>query len=189
MPRKKEFSANDIVMAAFELVRKGGWSGMTAAAIAGRIGCSTMPIYSHFKNLEELEHRVMDKGWDLLFDYEAQPHTGDVWLDQAIGYVNFALEEKQLFRCLLDGRYPEKQRFFLQRNLERLTGMLDGYDSFGDLDRETIMKVRYCRTMLTHGLATAVNVGWTFDPTEDILVKFVRVSSKALIKGFQVVEE
>ena len=55
MPRKTKYSAEDVVMAAFELVREKGLAGLSAPAVAKKMGCSTMPIYSHFENMQALE--------------------------------------------------------------------------------------------------------------------------------------
>ena len=54
MPRKTQFSAEDVILAAYELVREKGLAGLSAPAVANKMGCSTMPIYSHFKNMQVL---------------------------------------------------------------------------------------------------------------------------------------
>ena len=77
MPRKTKFSAEDIIRAAFELVRQKGLGGLSAPAVAAAIGASTMPIYSYFDNLEKLKDAVAIKGWHLLMEYETRHYTGD----------------------------------------------------------------------------------------------------------------
>ncbi|MGD9151230.1 MAG: TetR/AcrR family transcriptional regulator, partial [Desulfobacterales bacterium] len=61
MPRKTQFTAEDVVIAAFELVKEKGLAGLSAPAVAEKMGCSTMPIYSHFKNMQALEDEVVKK--------------------------------------------------------------------------------------------------------------------------------
>lgn len=184
MVRKIKYSAEDIVMQAFELARKSGWSGLSTTAVAKQIGCSTMPIYSHFKNLEELEHAVMEKCWDLLMEYEAQKYTGDVWIDQAIGYVFFARDENQLFRCMYDGRHLEKQRELLFVNWEYLCSFLHEYPPFKDVDEEKLNQLRFSRVMMTHGLASMVNLGWNPQIKEDeIIIEKITSGSKTLLQG------
>jgi hypothetical protein len=52
MPRKTQFAAEDVVTAALELVRVNGLAGLSAPEVARKMGSSTMPIYSHFKNMQ-----------------------------------------------------------------------------------------------------------------------------------------
>ncbi len=184
MVRKIKYSAGDIVSKAFELVRESGWSGLSTKAVAKEIGCSTMPIYSQFKNLKDLEHAVMEKSWDLLMQYEAREHTGDVWIDQAIGYVFFARDEHQLFRSMYDGRHPEKQRELLSINWEYLCRNLHDYSPFKGVEEEKLSQIRFSRVMMTHGLASMVNIGWSPQIQEDkIIIEKITSGSRALLKG------
>ena len=48
--RKAQFSREEIVETAFEMVRENGWKGLSVPAVAKAINSSTMPIYSHFKS-------------------------------------------------------------------------------------------------------------------------------------------
>ena len=115
MPRKPQFSKNDVISAAFELVKKSGWPGLSTSAVAGKLSCSTMPIYSHFKNLEKLQDEVVKMGWAQVKDYESRRFTGDVWIDQAMGYILFARDEPHLFKCIIDSR-NQKLKYRMNRN-------------------------------------------------------------------------
>ncbi len=184
MPRKTKYSAEEVVTTAFELVRENGWAGLSTTTVAAQIGCSTMPIYSHFKNLAELEHAVLEKCWDLLMHYEGQVYIDDVWIDQAIGYVFFARDEKQLFRCMYDGRHSEKQRELRFVNWEYLCGFLHSYPPFQGLSEEKLNKIRFHRVMMTHGLASMVNIRWLPELEEDEnIIKQITSGSKALLEG------
>ena len=97
MPRKAQFSAEDVVTAAFELVRENGLPGLSAPAVANKMGCSTMPIYSHFQNMQALEDEIVKKAWKLSMEYKSKTYTGDVWIDQGIGYVRFSKDEPNPF--------------------------------------------------------------------------------------------
>ena len=87
MPRKTQFTTEDIINAAIEMVRKHGLPKLSAQAVAEEMGCSTMPIYSHSKNMQTLEDEVVRRVWKLVMEYQAESYTGDVWVDQAIGWV------------------------------------------------------------------------------------------------------
>ena len=189
MPRKTQFSAEDVVNAAFELVREKGLAGLSAPAVANKMGCSTMPIYSHFKNMQALEDEVVKKAWQVSWQYKGASYTGDVWVDQGIGYIRFSIDEHNLFKCLMDS-HNEKLKYEMHlANWQFLEEQLEGYEAFDDLDAEQKERVRYARAMLTHGIATAPRVGTNRVLLEDntLLTKFVTNISRALRAGFKAI--
>ena len=187
MPRKTQFSAEDVVMAAFELVREKGLAGLSAPAVADKMGCSTMPIYSHFKNMQALEDEVVKKTWTLVMHYQTERYTGDVWVDQAIGYVRFARDEKNLFKCMLAGHNPQLRYEMHQKQWHYLAEQLQGYDAFDNLDEEQRMRVRYSRAMLSHGVAMSPNTGLNkiIVENDDLLAGYLSTVSQALLKGYE----
>jgi len=187
MPRKTKYSAEDVVLAAFELVREKGLARFSAPAVAQKMGCSTMPIYSHFKNMQALEDEVVKKIWKLSWEYKARTYSGDVWIDQGIGYVRFAKDEQNLFKCILDAHNLELKYQMHLVNWRIQAEQLEGYEAFKDLDEERQERVRYARAMLTHGIATAAKVAANRTLLEDdeLLTKFLTNVSKALLAGFR----
>lgn len=187
MPRKLQFKTEDVVSAAFELVREKGLAGLSAPAVAEKMGASTMPIYSHFKNMQALEDEVVEKAWKLVNQYQTKEYTGDVWIDQAIGYIRFAREENHLFKCLLDGRNRELKYRMNRHQWENLTTALDGYDAFKELDDDKVLRVRYARVMLSHGIATSAKIGLNkiFFENESLLARFLTGASQAILQGYK----
>jgi AcrR family transcriptional regulator len=187
MPRKTQFTAEDVILAAFELIRKKGLPGLSAPAVAAELGSSTMPIYSHFKNMLALEDEIVKRAWKWVKKYQGRRYTGDVWIDQAIGYIRFAREENNLFRCLLDGRNLELKYQMNRRQWEHLAEALETYTGFKDLDDEKILRVRYTRSMLSHGIATAARIGLNkiFIENDELLSRFLTDASQALLKGYE----
>jgi AcrR family transcriptional regulator len=186
MARKIKFSAADVVQAAVELVRRKGLAGLSAPAVAEQLGASTMPIYSHFKNMQALEDAVFRQVWDRIRQYQSERYTGDLWIDQAIGYIRFAREERHLFRCILDGRNQELKYALNRREWAHLAEALEGYEPFRGLDEKQIARARYVRAMLCHGIATSAKIGLNKLIFEDdeLLTLFLTDVSKALLTGF-----
>ena len=98
MPPKQRFTPQDIVEAAFQVVRKQGWDGFSARTIAKELNSSTRPIYDYFNSMENIEAEVVKKILAHFVEFLSRERTGDKWLDHALGYVLFAAEEKHLFR-------------------------------------------------------------------------------------------
>lgn len=183
--RKAQFSREEIVETAFEMVRENGWKGLSVPAVAKAINSSTMPVYSHFKNVSELEDAVYLKALEFLGDCMTIEETGDKWLDHGIGYLRFAAEEEHLFRCLFDGRNPELQIASLREWNQLMREQLTDYPLFEGLNEEQIQMIRYARFMLIYGMASGINSGWHTKKTEEEQVRFLSKATKALYDGLK----
>jgi len=145
-----------------------------------------MPIYSYFDNLEKLKDTVAIKGWHLLMEYETRQYTGDIWVDQAMGYLNFAMEENNLFHCLFDGRNTDLQLKMRLIHWDRLTKALTAYNDFKGLKSEQRFLIRYSRAMYTHGLATSVISNWGKLLEIDGMVENLIVAmSRSILEGYR----
>ena len=187
MPRKTQFTAEDVIKAAIDLVRKQGLSKLSASAVAEKMGCSTMPIYSHSQNMQTLEDEVVRRVWKLVMEYQAESYTGDVWVDQAIGWVVVARDEENLFKCLTDNNNLELRLEMQVKHWQYLADRLEAYNGFDGMDEELSERVRYTHALLTHGLATSPRTGFNKIIIEDdrILYGFMTNASQALIKGYK----
>jgi AcrR family transcriptional regulator len=187
MPRKTQFNSEDIIKAAIELVRKQGLAKLSAAAVAEEMGCSTMPIYSHSKNMQTLEDEVVRRVWKLVMEYQAESYTGNVWVDQGIGWVVFSRDEENLFKCLTDNNNIELRLKMQVKHWQYLADRLEAYDGFDGMDEELSERVRYAHALLTHGLATSARTGFNKIIIEDdrILFGYMKNASLALIKGYK----
>lgn len=187
MPRKTQFNTQDVLKAAIELVREKGLSKLSAAAVADKMGCSTMPIYSHVKNMQTLEDEVVKQVWQMVMVFQGKSYSGDVWVDQAIGWVLFARDEENLFKCLIDNSNLELRLEMQQVHWRYLAGLLEGYDGFCGMDELLCERVRYAHALLTHGLATTPRTGFNKIIVEEdkILFRYLTTVSHALVKGYQ----
>ena len=184
MPRQPKFTSDEIVDAAFELVRKGGWTELTAAAIGKKMGCSTMPIFYHFNNIAEIEKEVIERGWNQLMEREDEVVTGDRWVDQAIGYARFATNEQNIFHCMSDSRHKEKQLEMRAKHWDYLSAQLIDYEGFKGMDPEVAEKIRFSRALISQGIGTWISYGYSKKiPDDEKMVKFIKMSSMALLKG------
>ena len=186
-PRNTQFSREDIVGAAFQLVREHGWNGFSVQGVAKSINSSTMPIYSQFANVRELEDEVCLKALELLKTRMLEERTGDRWIDQGIIYVRFAEEEKFLFRALWDARNVELSKEIGKRVNEFIASTLVDYPLFIGLDELEVRMIRLTRMMFAQKLAYWLNVNSNYlkekgiPDTED----YIRRASMAIYNGFR----
>jgi AcrR family transcriptional regulator len=164
MPPKQRFSPKDVIEAAFQVVRKQGWGGFSARTIANELNSSTRPIYDYFNSMENIEAEVVKKILAYFVDFLSRERTGDKWLDQALGYVFFASEEKHLFRCINDEKHTPFQRQFARQHWIQLGEELNTDDRFADLSVESMHKIRAARWIMIHGLSYLISNGWFKPP-------------------------
>ncbi|WP_179395702.1 TetR family transcriptional regulator [Lacticaseibacillus absianus] len=100
MARKKTITHDQILAAAYELVVEEGFKHFTARNIAKRMGCSTQPIYLEFANMAELKQSVMTQIKHTLAEKMARRFTTDPIVDLGLAYINFALDNRALYRAV-----------------------------------------------------------------------------------------
>lgn len=185
MPPKPKFTREDVVEAAFSVVRKHGWAGLSARSIAQELNSSTQPIYSHLKSIKDLEEEIVKKIYELLFSYGTTKRTGDPWVDVGLGYVLFAKEEKQLFRCLGEERMPLFKKY-ADESFSAVTETLSNYPPFQGLSKEQIYKVRRLGFIFAFGFAVLINRSFTKTLTsEEEIACFIRMADQIILKGFK----
>jgi AcrR family transcriptional regulator len=186
-PRNMQFGREEIIAAAFELVRKNGWTGFSVTAVAKAINSSTMPIYSQFANVRELEDAVCLKAMELLKERMLEERTGDKWIDQGISYVRFAEAEKFLFRCLWDSRNIELSQKMGKELNEFIVATLLDYPLFIGLDELEVRMIRLTRMMFAQKLAYWLNVNSNYLAEKGIpdADDYIRRASMAIYDGFK----
>jgi AcrR family transcriptional regulator len=186
-PRNSQFSREEIIEAAFQLVRTEGWAGFSVQAVAKAINSSTMPIYSQFANVRELEDAVCLKAMKLLKERMLAERTGDRWIDQGISYVRFAQEEKFLFRAFWDGRNVELSQQMGRDLNEFISATLVDYPLFAGLHDLELKMIRLTRMMFAQKLAYWLNVNPDYLKEKGIpdTDDYIRRTSRAIYDGFR----
>jgi AcrR family transcriptional regulator len=164
MPPRQKFSHADVIEAAFQIVRRHGWEGLSARAIAKALNSSTRPVYDYFKSMKNIEIEVVKKALATFVEYIGRERTGDRWLDQALGYVLFASSEKHLFRCINDEAHIHYQKEFARKHWEALGEQLSNDERFKDLPEEAMHRIRAVRWFLVHGISFLACNGWNQVP-------------------------
>ena len=119
MPPKPKFTREEVVEAALDIVSKSGIDALTARNLAERLGCSARPIFTLFKNMDEVTSEVTDAAMDRYESYvvKSVKYT-PIFKKFGMQMVLFANEEPKLFQFL-----------FMREN----TGVKNFEDLFGKL--------------------------------------------------------
>lgn len=99
MPPKKHISREVLIQGAINLIKK-GIDKPSARLVAKECGCSVVPIYSEFENMDELETEVIKELNYQLISYPIEPVKDNQFLNTGLSYISFATKEKKLFNWL-----------------------------------------------------------------------------------------
>lgn len=181
MPAAKKVSRDQIIDAAVDVLRDGGFSAVNARSVAKKIGCSTQPIYFSFKSMDELKAALTERAIQMhtqrVRDSLRRHERNDSrYSSYGMGFVKFAAEEKQLFRWLyLEGQQlgPYQSDILMQ---EVIGVIVDEFGYTEDVARRFHQDMIY----FTCGLAILANTDH-LHLTEPELREALRREFRALI--------
>lgn len=112
MPPKAKYTREDIINKAFEMARNKGIDAVVARELGKKLGTSSSPIFTAFKNMEELQKEVRKVA---LKEFEAYVHDA-VNYTPAFKYVGmkmieFAMKEPKLFQLLYMREHDGSQTY------------------------------------------------------------------------------
>lgn len=103
MPPRVKITKKDIIKTAVELVKANGAQGINARAIAASLNCSTQPVFSNFRTMEELEKATLTAAYEIYLDFikkEVESGKYPQYKSFGMAYIRFAKEERELFKLL-----------------------------------------------------------------------------------------
>ena len=159
MPPKAKFTREEIVDAAFQIVRRKGFDALTARSLGAELQSSPRPIFTVFRSMEEVQNEVTNKGRRLYESYEDAGMSGkNAFKGSGTGYIRFAADEPKLFQLLF---MRERE---VVPNPEKVLKSIDGYyekilnaveREYG-FDRKTAERVYLHMWLYSHGIAVSI---------------------------------
>ena len=172
MPPKIKVTGSKIVETALDIIRKQGVSALNARGIAAELGCSTQPIFSNFKSMEELEEAVTARAYESYLGFlenEAKNKEYPRYKAFGMAYIRFAKEEKELFKLL----------FMCDRKGKNLTPTADFEESVQMIMKTNGIKSKEKAELFhlemwacVHGVATMLATEY-FEPSEELISKIL----------------
>lgn len=101
MPPRAKYTREEITQIALGIVTESGAEALNARSLAEAMGTSTRPIFTAYKNMEELENSVRESAMEVFGQY-AEKETPDMPAFKQVGIqmLTFAKEKPRLFRLL-----------------------------------------------------------------------------------------
>lgn len=112
MPPRPKCTKEKIVKEAFEMTREKGIESVAARELGKRLGTSATPIFTHFRNMHEVELEVRKLAMQEFENYTAGALDFTPAFKQfGIRMVQFAKKEPKLFRVLYMQEHEEGRSF------------------------------------------------------------------------------
>ena len=158
MPPQINFSQEQILQVAFELVRQEGLKALSARLIAQKLKCSTHPIYRAFQSMQELEKAVIEKVKGYAIEYLLQENEAEEpFLNIGLQYFHFAQTETEFFKLLfLEGRMKNSPEQTGLPFLPMLARMRQDPHLQG-LSEASLKRIGRDMWIFTHGLITLLH--------------------------------
>ena len=102
MARKESITKEDILAAAFAILKEEGITQVTARKLAAKANCSTQPIFRVYSSMEKLVEELFDKACCFFEDfYSNSPRvTITPFANLGRAYIKFAEEHKKIFEFI-----------------------------------------------------------------------------------------
>lgn len=160
MPPKAKITKEMILDIVLDMTRESGFETINARSIAGKLQCSTRPIFTCYKNMEELKTDFLAFAYEYYEQYVITYRNSQKvkpYLILPLSYIAFAQEETNLFKLLfindIDLKMTEAKDFYQEIGNENKARLFS--ETIGvELERAKIIFLDLY--LYTHGIAVLI---------------------------------
>jgi len=184
MPPKIKVTKENLIEAAFEIVRESSASSLNARNLASKLKCSTQPIFSNFSSMEEVKVAVIEKSLNLYNDFTKQELEKKIYppyKSSGMAYIRLAKEEPEIFKLLyMRDRTNEK----VLNDSEMAKDVLEIIMSSLNLSREKAELFHLEMWSFVHGIASMLATKY-LDLDMDLVSDMLTDIYQGLIKQYK----
>lgn len=109
MPPKPRFTREEVAKTAFDMIKKDGLSALTARELGSRLGTSSRPIFTLFKNMDEVKMAARELALAEFNEYigDYQNYT-PAFKRIGMMMVSYSMHEPEVFKLLFMQEHEEK---------------------------------------------------------------------------------
>lgn len=154
MPPKPKVTKEEIISAAFSIVRERGEDALTAKTLAAAAGCSTQPIFWHFSGMAEVEEQVRQRAKAYFAERLRQRRNGvNPFKTVGLNYISFAKEETNLFRLLYMSSRSTPLKLLDDENTPFAVEVIVKEKGISEDDARRVFRELW---LFSHGIATMI---------------------------------
>ena len=178
--RRKVYTKDYILKAAYELVEKEGFTNFTARNVAKKMGVSTQPIYLEFENMQDLKTILIEDIFtELKQSIFVQEHTGDKLVDICINYIDFSQKKPKLFISLFVDEYGGGKQMY-ETSYEHFKTAIREDTSYNDLTEEDISALHDGTWITITGVASLMTSG-ILQPSRQQIIEIIQHAIEGII--------
>ncbi|WP_455437126.1 TetR/AcrR family transcriptional regulator [Hungatella hathewayi] len=163
MPPKAKITKDMILHTVLDITRETGFETVNARSIAGKLQCSTRPIFTCYENMEELKKDFLDFAYEYYLQYVSRFSSSEQVMPSLLlplSYIEFAAEETHLFKLLfmndMDLNMAEAKDFYNEADNEKRAAAFS--ETIGvELERAKVIFLDLF--LYTHGIAVLTAAG------------------------------
>lgn len=155
MPPQVKFTREEILECAYEIARTKGLDAVSSREVGLRIGCSTRPIFTAFKNMDEVKEEVRKMAQKCLYDiFDEAEDCKPVFKKYGIQMIRFAQKEPELFKILFMRAHKQA---------ENIENIIDGMGEITKtccdiIEKDYDMTAKEARVMFMHLWTSAYGI-------------------------------
>ena len=163
MPPKAKITKDMILHTVLDITRETGFETVNARSIAGKLQCSTRPIFTCYENMEELKKDFLDFAYESYLQYVSSFSSSEQVMPSLLlplSYIEFAAKETHLFKLLfmndMDLNMAEAKDFYNEADNEKRAAAFS--ETIGvELERAKVIFLDLF--LYTHGIAVLTAAG------------------------------
>lgn len=163
MPPKAKITKDMILHTVLDITRETGFETVNARSIAGKLQCSTRPIFTCYENMEELKKDFLDFAYEYYLQYVSSFSSSEQVMPSLLlplSYIEFAAKETHLFKLLfmndMDLNMAEAKDFYTEADNEKRAAAFS--ETIGvELERAKVIFLDLF--LYTHGIAVLTAAG------------------------------
>ena len=184
MARKTEIFREDIIDAAVEIVRDQGPEALNARSLASKLGCSTQPVFSNFKGMDNLLSAVLGKIFEEYNSFVKKivdkNEYSTPYKSQGMGYILFAIQQPNLFKLLFMRDRKKEESSSEDKLFEDVIPVIMEATGF-DREKASLFHLEVWATV--HGIAVMAATGYLeLDP--ELISRILTDTYQGLIQRF-----
>lgn len=157
MPPASRITKEMILNTVLDITREAGFEAVNARSIAGRLQCSTRPIFTCYNSMEELKAGFLDFAYDFYSQYVAD-YSASIKVSPCLllplSYIEFARDETNLFKLLfikdMDLDMAEARDFYREKGNEKKAGI---FSEVIGVEPERAKEIFLDLFLYSHGMA------------------------------------
>lgn len=156
MPGKAKVTKEMIIDAAFAVAREEGAENINARTVSQKLGCSTQPVLYYFERIEDVRIAAHKRASEFHINYVTSLNGNyeRPMLEMGMRYIQFAVEEKNLFRFLFHSNYYTGGSLSDWLTEDNLGSVFSVLKIQADADSQQAHNIFNQIFLVTHGIAS-----------------------------------